>query len=309
MYGRFGKSSRSWGSGRPRASRKPYRNLLKVDSGKYRKGVKSFKPKFATVGFSRDVEKKFVDKALYGAGATSAATGIGNVNGSNGRMWSSTTWTGYDFNTPPTTSNNVTNDLLKNVPQGTTASARIGNKINVRYVKGSITLTSASLQGPSTGATNGDMNGESVATAFDAAAVVQYLRTTWRIVTVMDNQVNSTDANINYSDVFETGSNAVGETGGVHAELKIANMGRFRVLSDMMMTTNAVNPQETIRFMVPGSKIGSVRYNGPGSDAYTDKGIYIVWAAYVSGTIVDEGVNGLQRPVLTMNSRLAFTDE
>ena len=47
MYGRFGKSSRSWGSGRPRASRKPYRNLLKVGSGKYRKGVNSFKPKFA----------------------------------------------------------------------------------------------------------------------------------------------------------------------------------------------------------------------------------------------------------------------
>ena len=35
----------------------------------------------------------------------------------------------------------------------------------------------------------------------------------------------------------------VGETGGVHAELKVANMGRFKVLSDKYYKTDAVCPR------------------------------------------------------------------
>ena len=62
-------------------------------------------------------------------------------------------------------------------------------------------------------------------------------------------------------------------------------MGRFRILSDQLIKTNAVCPQETVRFMVRGSQIGQVRYNGPGANALTDRGIYIIWAAYTADVV------------------------
>lgn len=309
MYGRSFKSSRSWGSGRPRASRKPYRNLLKVDSGKYGKGMKSFSPKFATVGFTRDVEKKYSDKGLVGNDVDEQVTGV-NVNDiNNGFMYASRGWTNYDFATPGA-GTATTNDLLKNLAQGTTATTRVGNKITPKYIKGSITLSAAKLAGPSTGASNGDMNGEALATAANATAVWQYLRTTFRVVIVKDLQVNSADTKIDWNEVFESGTGSVGETGGVHAELKIANMGRFKILDDRLVKTDAVNPQETIRFMVPGAKIGHVRYNGPSTTALTDRGIYVIWSAYTSGVVsVTQGTNlGMVKPGVTMHSRLCFTD-
>ena len=40
-------------------------------------------------------------------------------------------------------------------------------------------------------------------------------------------------------------------------------MGRFIILSDQYVELSAENPQKTIKFMISGSKVGSVRYNGP----------------------------------------------
>ena len=171
-------------------------------------------------------------------------------------------------------------------------------------------MNGAKLVGPSTGATNGDMNGEAVATASNATSVYQYLRTTWRVVIVKDLQVNSVDATINWTDVFEANSGNVGATGGVHSELKIANMGRFRVLSDQIVKTDAICPQETVTFMIPESKLGSVRYNGPSTAALTSQGIYVIWAAYVSeATVADSVTDGLAAPTFTMHSRFCFTDD
>ena len=155
------------------------------------------------------------------------------------------------------------------------------------------------------------MNGEALATPHNATNVWQYLRTTFRVCIVKDMQVNSADTQVNWNDVFETSSGAVGETGGVHAELKIANMGRFVLLSDRLIKTDAVCPQETIRFMVPGSKVGNVRYNGPSGTALTDKGIYVIWSAYVTGVVntTQTANTGMVKPGVTMHSRLAFTDD
>ena len=92
MYGRSSKSSRSWGSGRPRASRKPYRNLLKV--GAYPKGRTTYmkSPKFATVGFARNVEKKYFDKT-YQANTSETMTGqTAPVLKNNGVTYISNTW-------------------------------------------------------------------------------------------------------------------------------------------------------------------------------------------------------------------------
>lgn len=254
-------------------------------------------------------EKKYMDKALISNDVDEQVTGVNANDLGNGFMYASRGWSNYDFSTPGTAIS-TTNDLVKSLTQGTTATTRIGNKIKVNYIKGAITLSAAKLVGPSTGASNGDMNGEALATPHTATNVWQYLRTTFRVVIVKDLQVNSADAKIDWNDVFETSSGAVGETGGVHAELKIASMGRFVLLSDRLIKTDAVSPQETIRFMVPGSEVGNVRYNGPSGAALTDKGIYVIWSAYVTGVVntTQTASSGMIKPGVTMHSRLAFTD-
>ena len=67
--------------------------------------------------------------------------------------------------------------------------------------------------------------GEAFATA-TANPRNEYLRTTYRMVIVKDMQVNSTDAQITWPQVFDT----TGTQAGVHSELNVDNMGRFIVL-------------------------------------------------------------------------------
>lgn len=309
-YGRFrraGKSARSsWG--RRRTTRSTRYGVVRKSRFRSRR----FAPRFAIVGYARDVEKKYVDRAMVGSVVAGETTGMNNESDVNdGYMWRSLSWKRYDFATPSTgTPPIVSNDLLKYVDQGTTASDRIGNKITVKYVKGAITLAAAKLASPSKDTTNGDMNGEAVATPADASYVYEYLRTTFRVVLVMDLQVNSTDGTVNWGDVFANNEGMGSAVGGVHSELNVANMGRFRVLSDKVMTLDAKRPQETMRFMVNGNSIGTVRYNGPTWQALTDKGLYVIWAAYTAGVVgTVQGANsGVIRPGVTMHSRLCFTD-
>lgn len=273
--------------------------------------MKRFKPRFATVGFNRDVEKKYMDKALVTFSARPYRSGTNDgLNTSDGFAWTSNEWKPYDFAGPPSTDPGMTsNDLLKGLAQNTTAQTRIGNRVTGRYIKGSITMTATKIVGTSLGQTNGDQNGEAVATLGNATNIYQYLRTTFRCVLVKDLQVNSTDTKIEWNDVFESGGSAVGETGGVHAELKVANMGRFRILEDKLVKCNAINPQETVQFTIAGKDVGHVRYNGPAAGALTDQGIYVIWAAYSNGTTVGaSATDGLTAPNVTLHSRLCFTD-
>ena len=312
MYGRSRKGTRSYRGSGSRNYRKPYASMLKAAPYTGRRGTYKTGLKFATVGFTRDVEKKYCDKALTTTSFDMQHAGHGTgLSVTNGFMWSSAGWAPYDFQSPMAATTATTNDLLKGVTQGTTTTTRIGNKIRGRYIKGAMTLGSAKLAGPSSGASNGDMNGEAVSTAANATTIWQFMRTTWRVVIVKDLQVNSADTHIVWNDVFESDTGSVGQTGGVHAELKIANMGRFKVLSDKYYKTDAVCPQETVSFMISGKDIGNVRYNGPGSGALTDKGIYIIWAAYTSGNSAQpfDVTEGLAAPTFTMHSRLAFTDD
>ena len=81
--------------------------------------------------------------------------------------------------------------------------------------------------------------------------------------------------------MFENGNGS--SAAGVHAELNVDNMGRFIVLEDTLVQLTADNPVKTMRFNLPGSKIGSVRYNGSGTAALTDQGVYVISAAIVTG--------------------------
>ena len=97
------------------------------------------------------------------------------------------------------------------------------------------------------------------------------------------------------------------EVGGIMSELNIGNMGRFIILSDQCVELSSENPQKTIKFMIPGSKIGSVRYNGPSDNALTDKGVYVIAANQSTGMTITGGyaLAGL----CAVQSRFCFVDE
>ena len=268
--------------------------------GAYKKGGR--KPryvKFATVGFSRNIEKKYFDKT-YQANANETLTGQTaprNVN--NGVTYISNQWGDYTFGTQQATATSVSNDMLKGVATGTTARTRIGNKIKIGYVKGAFSFTAANTE---EGLAVFPQGGEQVVEDFDTKRY--YLRTTFRFVIVKDMQVNSTETNVTWQQVFDTS----GQQAGVHSELNVDNMGRFMVLEDKIFTCDADDPQKTIPFMVKGNRLGSVRYNGPNGTALTDKGLYVIWAAFVMGAAMgDHSYIGIASPV--GHSRLCFTDE
>lgn len=295
-YARFRRARKSFGSrrgmrrsGSSRGSRYGY----KKTRGRGRL-------KFATVGFRRNVEKKYFDKT-YLASVLEVPTGtaVQLATITNGVSYISNTWGAYTFGTQvagPTPL--VTNDMFKGLATGTDARTRIGNKIKPQYLKGSFTfqaaLVNTSVNMPQGGEAFGGSNGNP---KFD------YLRTTYRMAIVKDLQVNSTDAQITWPQVFDTS----GTQAGVHSELSVDNMGRFIVLEDKVFTLDADNPQKTIPFMVSGSAIGPVRYNGPGGTALTDKGVSIIFAAFVFG--YGSAFQDIQLPGPVGNSRLCFIDE
>nr|UBJ25914.1 capsid protein [Red panda feces-associated circular DNA virus 18] len=269
----------------------------------YKKVGRSFvrKPRFALTGYARNTEKKFFDKTFEG-NSDKNATGDTTPLRNNGWMWSSTSWTATSFaNTGdnPATSN----DLTKGLGTGTTARTRIGNKVKGCWIKGSITFTAARNIGTSgQGEVIHDQGGEVFADD-DIFTEENYLRTTIRFVIVKDNQVNSVDTYINWDQVFDSTE----KTAGVHSQPNIENMGRFTILDDRKFDLYANKPQKTLDFSVSGSSIGNIRYNGPSAQSLTDRGIYIIWAAYSSGLNLQGKDIDLAGP--TGQSRLCFTDD
>ena len=239
-------------------------------------------PRFATVGFARNVEKKYFDKT-YQANTNESLTGQDSgLVASNGVTYISNTWGDYSFGARVAVAGTTSNDMYKGVATGTTARTRIGNKISIKYVKGAFTFTAATVNTNSsagsitaTSVQGGKLAGSILATS----PVFQYLRTTIRFVIVKDLQVNSSDNQITWQQVFDT----TNLQAGVHSELNVDNMGRFMVLEDKIFTLDSDNPQKTCSFNVSGSRLGQVRYNGPSAAALTDKGLYVVWAAFVMG--------------------------
>ena len=295
-YARFRRARKSFGS----------RRGMRRSGGSrgsrygYKKTRGRGKLKFATVGFSRNVEKKYFDKT-YVASVLEAPTGTSAqlTTRTNGVTYISNTWGAYTFGTQIAgASPLVTNDMFKGLGTGTDARTRIGNKIKPQYLKGAFTFQAAVVNT----STNKSQGGE----AFAEAAINQkwdYLRTTYRMVIVKDLQVNSTDAQITWPQVFDT----TGTQAGVHSELNVDNMGRFIVLEDKIFTLDSDSPQKTCPFMVSGSAIGPVRYNGPGGAALTDKGVAIIFAAFVSG--YGSVLGDIEMPGPVGNSRLCFTDD
>ena len=263
------------------------------------------KLKFATVGFKRDTEKKYFDKAIWGHGGTLVAS----ITGASSTKSAGFASSGWRYTTNPgavavSTANTYVQDLFKGLPQGTNATSRIGNVVNVKYVKGNITLTANTVANASTGYENAQF-GEGVVED-TAGALTQYLRTTYRVVILRDLQVNSAATGVTWGEVF---SNLDG-TSGVHSEMNVANMGRFNVLVDKLVHLDADDPQKTMPFIF--RNMGRVRYNGPQADgaqsALTDTGLYIVWACVTAGVTGPTEAAKMTCGGVNVNSRMCFTD-
>ena len=278
-------------------------NYFKKSSGSYRRsrfggsGVTkvAYRKKTAKYGRRLKGEKKYFDKT-YQANSNESVTGQSTptvVN--NGVTYISNTWGNYSFGAHVATPNVVSNNMLRGLGNGTSVRTRIGNKVTVNYVKGAFTFTAAATSSVD------DQGGETI---IGTVAVTRYLRTSFRFVIVKDLQVNSADDVITWAQVFDT----TNQQAGVHSELNVDNMGRFIVLQDKIFTVDADTPQKTCPFLVSGGKLGSVRYNGTTGTAATDKGIYVVWAAFVMGYIPTSGA-AIELPSPVGHSRFCFTDE
>jgi len=269
----------------------------------YKKVGRSFAtvPRFATVGFARNVEKKYWDKSYQGLASESQ---VGSNTGDAlalGFMYISDKWQDYNFANTTGPVGVISNDFNKGLTTGTTARTRVANKVTPSYYKGSFTFTAASIDAAATQTQNGE-----TWAALAAGSKFNYLRTTYRMVIVKDLQVNSSDAQVKWDQVFETNTNL---TAGIHSELSVDNMGRFIVLEDKYFTVDAQSPQKTCPFQISGTKVGTVRYNGPSGAALTDKGIYVIYAAYVMG--VGDAVTPamIRLPSVVGNTRMCFSDD
>lgn len=275
-----------------------------VSKTAYRKKTARYtrKPRYSTVSYSRNSEKKYCDRAMAGIGGgykTGIQAGLSHVNG---QSILSLQWESYNFGLAASAVQQVSNDLLKGLETGTTARTRIGNKVKAQYIKGSITMTAAAIQ-MAAGATLPGEEVEKGDIANGTQTNLKYARTTLRVAIVKDTQVNSLDAMLPWEKVFDSGYS----TGwGVHSELNIDNMGRFVILDDKTFQLDGDDPMKTYKFNITGSQIGTVRYNGPSATALTDKGIYVIWSAFMLG---QNNQLGLTPPAVVLNSRFCFTDD
>lgn len=284
-YGKFNRASKGFGSRRFNR-RSGYNNRFSnFKKTSYRKRV--------------SIEKKYFDKT-YASNFVETFAGATAASSANGVTYISNTWSNYPFGSlaAPTA---ISNDMFKGLATGTDARSRIGNKLRPNYLKGAFTFTAATVN-TSTTKTQG---GEALVVPTGSQGF-NYLRTTYRLMIVKDLQVNSTDTQVTWAQVMDT----TNLQAGVHSELNVDNMGRFIVLEDKIFTVDADNPQRTCPWQISGSRVGQVRYNGPSATALTDKGLYVVWAAFVMGADGTQiTATDINIPSPVGHSRLCFSDD
>lgn len=284
-YGKFNRARKGFGSRRFNR-RSGYNNRFSnFKKTSYRKRV--------------SIEKKYFDKT-YASNFVETFAGATAASSANGVTYISNTWSNYPFGSlaAPTA---ISNDMLKGLATGTDARSRIGNKLKPNYLKGAFTFTAATVN-TSTTKTQG---GEALVVP-TASQGFNYLRTTFRFMIVKDLQVNSENAQVTWAQVMDT----TNLQAGVHSELNVDNMGRFIILEDKIFTVDADSPQRTCPWQISGSRVGQVRYNGPSATALTDKGLYVVWAAFVMGADGTQiTATDINIPSPVGHSRLCFSDD
>lgn len=274
------------------------RRIGRSGGGIYRKKKRS--GRYVTVSYTRDSEKKYHDRTYMSFMGMNKATPTGlDLNG--GTMFYSTRWKSFDFGSAnnTNTSTSISNNMLAGLRTGVSVRNRIANKINVKYIKGSMTFQAGVLDGNATYNQGGEVVGTSSVGPIDK----MYARTSIRYMIVKDLQVNGNDDEVNWEDVMDAGN----DFGGIHSELNIANMGRFVVLEDKSFELKGDNPQKTITWWIKGSDVGQVRYHVSDETARTNVGIYLVWAAYTKGSATGMTYD-VEIPNPVGHSRTCFVD-
>lgn len=273
-----------------------FNRALRKVGNKYvsKKGKGGTGIRFATVGYTRDVEKKYCDRSFISRNYSVNAITIdgGNIQGI--KFSANQTWV-----ESPTPQGSGTN-LVSGIVSGTTANSRIGNKVTVKSLDIGIIMEAAKTPAP--------MNGEIVNNETPLNPAQEYMKTAYRIVLVKDKQVNNNTNNITWDDVFgdqgtdgyETGNIAFAST----SKLKVSNMGRFEIVRDIRVQLDGDDPMKTINFVQYINK--NIRFNSNEANALSDVGYYLVVAQDVLGTASTSArvLPGNFR----VNSRNCFTD-
>nr|WDW25881.1 MAG: capsid protein [Cressdnaviricota sp.] len=288
-----------------------------VDEKKRKKAVKTL----AELTNDSNVERKYHDKS-FSIGCSWYVVGCNRMWNSetpndtkplfNGRTFFSNTQVSvYGMDAVHNGSKSTENNLLRGLVQGTSATTRIGASIVPKYIKGSMTFNAAVLRSAD-GAEghSGFMaqSGESlVHTSLNWWDGGLYMRTTFRMVIVKDLQINNSSGTCHWNNVFEWNT----ESGGIHSEQKVSSMGRYIILRDETFHVKAKDPVAERSFFIHEDEIGPVRYvvsTTPNVSDVSSIGIYVIWAAFVSGADAAPEYS-VKIPHPFGHSRLCFTDQ
>ena len=251
------------------------------------------KLRFATVGYTRDMERKYSDKTFV---SVSWLPQVVSYEATQGQPASLVTQgIKYMSQVRPASGLSNSQNLVANLAQSTT-TGRIGNKVNGKWLNVGITVEAA--KSPL------NQGGEQV-NAKGAAQTPYYMKTNFRLVLVKDMQVNNSINKVDWTDVFGTGSSGTdGTSFGANDKLDIQNMGRFRIMSDRRVTVDGTDPLKNIQM---GCAPGKIRYNSGAMGALTDKGFYLLVTQDVTGDA--DTIATVLPGTMRFTSRLTFTDE
>ena len=270
--------------------------MRRASSSRRRSGLKKvFRPRFATVGFVRDTEKKYADESMVSVTWLPEVISYMAVPGNGAAPLVQ----GVKFMSQmrhSTRDDAVGNNLVSLVRAASSVTGRIGNKIDAKWLDLGVTLEAA--KSPV------DQGGEQWNVEGAVVKGTYYMKTAYRLVLVKDTQANNPTNSVGWDDVF--GNAAVGIDGtyfGTADKLDIANMGRFRVIKDIRVTLDADDPLKNVKM---GCSPGAIRYNGSNYGALTDKGFYLVIAQDVIGTA--SSIGSVIPGIVRCGCRLAFTD-
>lgn len=190
-----------------------------------------------------------------------------------------------------TPSLSTTPNCLTNITSGTTASTRIGNKVEPKY----ITIKGVCTAGTTTNPSDSEAM-DKLEAGTSNVVISRYCRTTMRILIVRDKSMNE-KGYVEFTDMFAPPSEATlaqGPTAAVNPFLwnrKLDTIGRYEILKQSEFTMDQTDPQKAFNWTIPLKGIG-IRFNGAVSETtYFKRGPSAPdVTAGVTGTLVTNGI-------------------
>lgn len=157
-------------------------------------------------------------------------------------------------------------NCLSNIDSGTTASTRIGNMVQPKYITLKCVLNAA--------ATNNAEDPETLGKFEDVtgtpSAIARFMRTSVKIMIIRDKSMNEKGF-VSFSDVFEEPTQTAGPTAVNNPFLwnrKLNTIGRYEILKQVEYQLDADDPQKSFTWVVPLKGI-PIRFNGAANEIGT----------------------------------------